>query len=312
MKSSVKLLFVFGIIFALIIGLFVGLSFKIGKVSEIEISGTIAKINNYRKAQNSITGIEIKNQLLSDTVRLKYMQNYLRFYYTTGVKMAGDIRFSIDEANAVEPFKNANNKEIADLVRYEKTFALVRTDLLLALRACLYPEKTDPLLLSEFINQASNDIAQMNFQNRTVLDFIDILALYIEKNKAVTLAGLARAHDLLMYNELNYSLLTQDKVVLKSFDKKDFFSDDKNQSLIDTKSMKEIIKLDFEKLSIMDDEIPGLKDFEKLKMKDVEKAGADDTEKLGFLTSEKLRAFDSDKPGRINHDLEGFGILIRF
>ncbi len=312
MKSSVKLLFVFGIIFALIIGLFVGLSFKIGKVSEIEISGTIAKINNYRKAQNSITGIEIKNQLLSDTVRLKYMQNYLRFYYTTGVKMAGDIRFSIDEANAVEPFKNANNKEIADLVRYEKTFALVRTDLLLALRACLYPEKTDPLLLSEFINQASNDIAQMNFQNRTVLDFIDILALYIEKNKAVTLAGLARAHDLLMYNELNYSLLTQDKVVLKSFDKKDFFSDVKNQSLIDTKSMKEIIKLDFEKLSIMDDEIPGLKDFEKLKMKDVEKAGADDTEKLGFLTSEKLRAFDSDKPGRINHDLEGFGILIRF
>ena len=312
MKSSVKLLFVFGIIFALIIGLFIGLSFKIGKVNETEISGTIAKINNYRKAQNSITGTEIKNQLLSDTVRLKYMQNYLRFYYTTAVKMAGDIRFSIDEANAIEPFKNANNKEIADLVSYEKTFALARTDLLLALRACIYPVKTDPFLLSEFINQASNDIAQMNFLNRTVLDFIDILALYLEKNKTVSLPGLTRAHDLLMYNELNYSLSTQDKAVLKSFNNKDFFSSDKNQNLIDTKSLKEIIKQDFEKLAIMDDEIPGLKDFEKLRMKDIEKPGIDDTEKLGFINSEKLRVPDSEKPGRFNHDLERFGVLIRF
>ena len=75
MKSSVKLLFVFGIIFAGIIGLFIGLSFKIGKVNEIEVSGTIAKINNYRKTQSSITATEISNQLLSDTARLKNMQN---------------------------------------------------------------------------------------------------------------------------------------------------------------------------------------------------------------------------------------------
>ena len=77
MKSSGQLLIVFGIIFALMIGLFIGLSLKIGNVNQSGIAGTLTKINNFKKAQSSITGVEIEDQLLRDTVRLKNMQNYL-------------------------------------------------------------------------------------------------------------------------------------------------------------------------------------------------------------------------------------------
>ena len=313
MKSSVKLLFVFGIIFAGIIGLFIGLSFKLGKVNEIEVSGTIAKINNYRKTQSSITATEISNQLLSDTARLKNMQNYLRFYYATSVKMAGDIRFSIDEANADQVFKNKYIKEIGDLVSYEKSFAPARTDLLIALRACLNPEKTDPLLLSEFINQANNVIARMNFRNRVILDFIGILDSYITKNKTMDLHGLTRAHDLLMYNELYTCLKTRDKLVLKSFDKKGFLSGDKNQNLADPKGLTDLMKKDLEKLTLMDTEIPALKNSEKLGFDDVEKIVwkvAGDAEKLGLMDAEKLGAFDSQKLGSFFDDSEKLGDLL--
>ena len=300
MKSSVKLLFVFGIIFALIIGLFVGLSFKIGNINQTEISGTIAKVNNYRKAQIEATGTNISSQLLSDTLRLKNMQNYLRFHYATSAKMAGDIRFSIDEANADQGFKNKYSKEISDLVTYERSFAPARTDLLIALRACLNPGKTDPLLFGEFINQANNVIARMNFQNRIILDFVDILDSYLRENKTMHLNGLTRAHDLLLYNELYTGLKTRDKLVLKSFSKKGFLSVDKNQKLVDPKGLADLMKKDLEKLSLLDAEIPALKDGEKLGFDDLEKIVwrmAGDAEKLGLMDSEKLGAFDSEKLG---------------
>jgi hypothetical protein len=322
MKSSVKLLFVFGIIFAVIIGLFIGLSFKIGNVNQSEISGTIAKIKNYRKSQQTVTGVEISNQLLSDTARLKNMQNYLRFYYATTAKMAGDIRFSIDEANASEPFKTKYIKEIADLVSYEKSLASARLDLLIALRTCSNPGKTDPLLLGELINQANNVIARMNFRNRVVLDFIDIVDSYIKDNQTYNLQGLTRSHDLLMYNELYTGLKTRDKLVLKSFDKKRFLSGDKNQKLVDPQGLTELMKKDLEKLAIMDVEIPALKDGGKLGFEDAEKLGFAmfrdseklgfrDSEKLGWLAadSEKLGAFDSEKLGSLYLDSETLGAM---
>ena len=312
MKSSVKLFFVFGIIFALIIGLFIGLYLKMGNINQTEISGTIAKVNNYRKAQLAATETNISSQLLSDTDMLKNMQNYLRFYYATSAKMAVDIRFSIDEANADQGFKNKYINEISDLVTYEKSFAPARTDLLIALRACLNPGKTDPLLFGEFINQANNVIARMNFQNRIILDFIDILDSYLRENKTMHLNGLTRAHDLLMYNELYTGLKTRDKLVLKSFHKKGFLSDVKNQKLVDPQGLTDLIKKDLEKLALMDAEIPALKNSENLGFDNVEKIvlsvagdskmpgiiyGLMDSDKLGVFDSEKLGEDDSEKLG---------------
>ena len=202
--------------------------------------------------------------------------------------MAGDIRFSIDEANSAEAFKNKYIKELADLVSYEKSFAMARIDLLIALRGCLNPDKTNPLLLGEFINQASNVIARMNFGNRVVLDFIDIVDSYIKENKSVNLPGLTRAHDLLMYNELNTGLMTRDKLVLKSFNNKVFLVNVKDQKFVDSKGLTDLIKKDLEQLASMDAEIPALKSVGKLDLYDLEKLGLQDVEKLGLLDQEKF------------------------
>ena len=150
MKTSAKLFITLGIIFALVIGFFIGISVSYPKADKGLTSATITKINNYRKFLSATSEINLKNVLVSDTVQRKFLQNYFRFYYITTAKMSGDIRFSIDEANAAESFKNLHKKEIENLVAYEKTLSIARTDLMIALRATINPEKADPSKTGKF------------------------------------------------------------------------------------------------------------------------------------------------------------------
>ena len=118
------------------------------------------------------------------------------------------------------------------------------------------------------------------------------------------LNGLTRAHDLLLYNELYTGLKTRDKLVLKSFNKKGFLSDVKNQKLVDPQGLTDVIKKDLEKLALMDAEIPALKNSENLGFDDIEKivlSVAGDSKMpgiiYGLMDSDKLGAFDSEKLG---------------
>ena len=290
----------------MVIGLFIGLSFKIGKVSEYEVSGTMAKINNYQKAQSSLTGNEIANQLLSDTVRLRNMQNYMRYYYATSVKMSGDMDFLITEANANEAFRNKYTKEISEFVSYQKSFEPARIYMLIALRACLNPTKTDPKLLSEFVNQASNEIAQINFKNRVILDFIDILDLYIKENKSSNVKGLIKAHDLLMYNQVYNGVMTRDKFMVKSFSSKEFYSDIKNEKMVDPDKLADLMKKDIQKLASLNEQILGEKNSEKLIMDDIDKLVMEDTKKIDLLTPEKPGTINWEKLGSVKRQAERF------
>jgi hypothetical protein len=306
MKSSIKILLVFAVIFAMVIGIFIGLSSKIGTVSDSDVSGTMAKINNYQKAQSSITGSEIANQLLSDTVRLKNMQNYMRYYYATSVKMSGDMDFLISEANANENFKNKYTQEISEFVSYKESFEPARINMLIALRACLNPTKTDPQLLSVFINQASNEIAQINFKNRVILDFIDILDLYIKENKGSNVKGLSRAHDLLMYNQVYNGVMTRDKLMVKSFSSKEFYSDIKTQKMVDPDQLAELMKKDIQKLTSFNEQILGTKNSEKLIMDDIDKLVMEDTKKIDLVIPEKSATINWEKLGSVKREAERF------
>jgi len=324
MKTSTKLFIAFGFTFALMVGFLIGISINYPKVDESLASGTITKLNNYKKTLDTKSEIQIKNELISDTSKLKSLQNYLKFYYMTTAKMAGDIRFSLDEANAVESFKNLHKKEIENISGYEKTLSAARTDLLIALRACQNPDKTDPVMLKEFLNQANNVVAQLSFRNSTVLEFIDVLAAYINENKNDKLQGLRRAHDLLTYNEINSAVMTRNKPVLMSFNKKGYLSEVKNQKFVNDKALSAMIEQDLGKLVILDKAVLnsdteklGLMDSEKLgqELTDSEKLGASftDSEKLGIIytDSEKLGfVFDSEKLGIIYTDSEKLGTII--
>jgi len=234
----------------------------------------------------------------------------LNFYYFTAVKMSGDVKFALKEATAVSAFTAANQNQMTKMTSYDKFLTSARTDLLLAISVCRNPKETNPLLLNDLLNQANNVVAQMNFNNRTVLEFVDALASYIAVNKTGKFQELKKAHDLLMINEISSAVMTNDKLVLNSFDKKALFADGKNMQMINKQEMTKLMKQDMEVLGMLDSEKLGslINDSEKLGCfySDVEKLGSliNDSEKLGSLIN------DSEKLGSLVNDSEKLGSLI--
>lgn len=291
---------VFGVVLALFVGFFIGMSVDYPKVDKGSVAGTIGKINNYRNSQNSTSEIKLQNELTSDTVKLKSVQKLLNFYYLTAVNMDMNVQFTIKEANAINDFKTANQTQIANLINYEKFLSSARTDLLLAISVCQKPEETDPLLLKELLNQANNIIAQISYRNRTVLEFIDVLSSYLEKNKTGNYQELIKAHDMLTLSEINLAVKTGDKQLLKNFDYKVFLNDKKDLVGISNSNLKNLVQQDMEKLAC---------DMEKLEANDAEQLGYNvgDSEQLsGILVT------DSEQLGlTIFNDAEQLGAQFR-
>jgi hypothetical protein len=303
MKKSRTLLFVAGIVVALIIGFVVGISVDYPKVDTEEVTGTVRKVDNYRNTKASEADIKLQNDLVSDTATLKILQNYLTFQYVDAVKMAGDIDFAVKEAAAVGAFYNGNKAQVEGLNNYGKFLSSARPDFLLALSAFKDPANTDPALLRNLLNQSNNLIAQKNFRNRSVLDFVDQIDAFLKSDKKADYTGLKRAHDLLTLNEINSSLLINDKVLLKYFNKKALQSDYKSLKWIDHQSMKDAMQQDVENLK-------SCFDAEKLQIADAEKLGVMDAEKLGTIRdAEKLGALDAEKLGLVG-DAQKLGIVI--
>lgn len=311
MKTKSKLFIVLGVFFALVVGFLIGLSVDYPKVGDNDVAGTITKIKNYRNSQLMKSDIQIQNELTSDTVRLKAVQKLLDFYYLSAVKMANDVQLSLKVTNSTESFKKNHQEQISKLENYEKFLASARIDLLLAISACNKPDKSDSQVLKELLNQANNVIAQMNYKNRIVLEFIDNLVAFVEKNNKEVTQELRNAHDLLLLNELNTALLTADKVLLKSMDKKVLLTDVKNMVLMDTESMLGLIALDAEKLGNefnLDSEKLGTLAFDQEKMGFIVCLDAD---KLGMaFDAEKLnmQALDAEKLNGAFYDAEKLGV----
>ena len=297
MRKKSKVLNVFGFVFVFVIGLLIGLAVEYPKVDNSLVSGTISKINNYRNSQISASDIELQNEFITDTAKLKKFQNYLTFSYLTVVRTSGIIQFSVKEANAIEKFKTSNQSQITNLNNYEQYLSSARTDLLLSISAFQNPEKTEPVIIKDLINKVENIVAQISYRNRTILDFMEALASYAEVNKTGDIQGLRTSYDLLAINELSTAIVSHDKSLFETFNKKTILTDEKELKLVDQQIVNSIMLQDLDKLGrIMDAEHLGLKDAEKLGFLDVQKLGDainSDSERLGFV-------FDAEKLGIIN------------
>ncbi|HBL75672.1 MAG: hypothetical protein A2W90_17240 [Bacteroidetes bacterium GWF2_42_66] len=308
MKKRNNLFIAFSLLAALAIGFLIGISVEYPRMNKNELSGTIGKVNNYRNTTATEADIELKNELLADTMMLNSVKNYINFYYVRAIEFGKNIDFAVQEANANEILKNEGKQQISALECYGKFLGTARKNLLLAVVACQSAEEADPVLLRNSIARANNIIAQMSYRNNVVLDFITGLDSFIQEKGIESNTGLNKAHDLLTYNEISSSLILKDKVLLKYFDKKKLYSNDLKSS--GPINFKENIERDMESLGIFDSEKLGV-----IEINDVEKLGVvADAEELGqamLFDSEKLgtRIMDTEKLGYVAFDAEKLGTL---
>jgi len=254
--------------------------------------------------------------------------------------MSFNADMAVKESVAVSAFYNANKSLIAGVESYGKYLLSARTDLLLTLSACSSVTDADPIQLRNILNQGRNVVAQINYRDRIVLEFVKELSAFIMLDKPGEYKGLEQVHDLLVANEIFTSVITKNKVALKFLDKTKLLSkSQQNLSAIDQQKLGMMIQQDVENLSRWafagDAEKLRLTDNEKLKSADSEKLDhftpfldvqklssiAGDAERLGVsLTkdveklacdAEKLGIFDTEKLGGFR-DNESLGINVFF
>jgi hypothetical protein len=324
MKNKRNLITALVIVLTFVAGYLVGLLVDYPHVNRDEVSGTIGRVSNYRNTKATEADIELRNDLLSDTIMQKSVGNYMSFYYAKSLEFAKTIAFAVEQAKADEAFATQNTTQIEALEKYAAFLQTSRKDLLMATLVCQSIEESSPEMLRNALAQANNIIAQMNHRNSTVITFIESLDAYILKTGRAANENLNRAHDLLVFNQIGSSLATRDKVMMKYFDKKQLFAKDiqtaptdiKGSIIKDLETLNAIYYTDMEKL-MCDKEKLGAMDSEKLGywvQNDIEKLSMyNDIEKLGStfaLDSEKLGrvvALDSEKLGTRFTDAEKLG-----
>lgn len=295
MKKN-TLLLVAGTATGLIIGFLVGLFVDFPKPDQSELSGTIRKVDNYRNAKASEADIQLQNALVSDSVALKMMQNYVTFHYVDAVKMCGDIDQAIAAAKSVEAFKTSAKAEIEALSGYGLYLSSARLYFITAMAVCKDPGNADPALIRNSLNQVTNIIAQKNYRNRSVLNFISQVETFVNAGESGDYPGLMQAHDLLALNLANSSAITGDKIMQKFLGKKALMTDYKKLAWYQPAQTLQKIQQDMEKLSAAD----------------AEKLGTLDAEKMGFLDSEKMSFVvqDAEKMGVAVFDAERLGTIL--
>ena len=118
--------------------------------------------------------------------------------------------------------------------------------------------------------------------------------------------GLIKAHDLLMYNQVYNGVMTRDKFMVKSFSSKEFYSDIKNEKMVDPDKLADLMKKDIQRLASLNEQILGEKNSEKLIMDDIDKLVMEDTKKIDLLTPEKPGTINWEKLGSVKRQAERF------
>ena len=86
MKSKSKLIYALAIIGTFVVGFLAGLFIEYPKMNNDQLSGTIGRVSNYRNTKVTEADIELRSDMLTDTIMQKSVGNYMSFYYAKSLE----------------------------------------------------------------------------------------------------------------------------------------------------------------------------------------------------------------------------------
>lgn len=318
MKTKKRVLSALAIVLVFVAGYALGLVLNFPNIGSEQLTGTIAKLSNYRNTKVNEADIALKNELLNDSTQRNIVSAYLNYYYAKTAAYANSLEFALDQSGTITELA-AQEANATTVSSYLKFLQEARKELLMASMQCQAVENTDPAALRNSLNQANNVIARMNQANPVLLDYIDRLDVFLQNQESSAYPLLRQAHDQLVIDQLGGLIISKDKVLMKYFDKKRMYTQLPVEQAIDMKGyiIKDLQKLsasypnDMEKLGIWDKEMLGrIFDKEKLGLKELEELGFHDNEKLSaiFREIEQLGVFYNTEKLGLVLDFEQLGI----
>ena len=73
------------------------------------------------------------------------------------------------------------------------------------------------------LNNANNAVAQISYKGKAILDIVEALDDFLAERKSDSFPELTKAHDRLLLCQVQTSVATNDKLMMKYLDKKEFF-----------------------------------------------------------------------------------------
>jgi hypothetical protein len=249
MKKSQKLLIPIFILVSLILGFIAGIIVDYPKDDNTGLSGTIGKMDNYRNVKITEKDIQLRNDLLNNASFLKGYIQYYSAQYSICVKQCDDIDFAVKAADNTAPYKALFSKVIEDLKQYRLTLEQSREDILLALTSLKDLVKSDENNIAQILNVANVSIAQNKYGENSLFLFVESVEKFVQGNNPSLYTDLIKAHDLFSVTQLTIAIISNDKPMLKAYDKKQLFSS--NQELkcfLSQEKLNGIIESDFNDL----------------------------------------------------------------
>ena len=252
MKKKNRSLLILTIAVSLVVGFLTGMLVDFPKTDNTQLSGTIGRVQNYKNVKVTEKDIELKNDLVSDTVMLKALSAWFNYYYVSAVSQGDKIRYALDQIQPLETYKEYAGVVLSDVAGYRTFLENTRTNLLLAVAMVRDPAEIHPVLLRNTIVEANNVISRMSHRKQSVLDLIDNMGSYLEAQGSDPDGTLAGVHTVLTMDQLANAMALNDKMVIQYFQKKKLFTDEIQGSF--GLNLKEIVVEDLSRLNAINDQ----------------------------------------------------------
>ena len=228
-KSSIVL--VLAVLVSLAAGFLVGILVDIPKTDNTQLAGTIGRVQNYKNVKVTEEDIELKNDLVSDTLILNAISTYFNYHYVAAVSQGEKIRYALDALDNQDAYREYAGLLLQEVSGYGTFLENARLDLLQAIAVVTNPAEVHPVMMRNTIVQANNVISQISYRKQSVLNLIDNLGSYLEKQDKEADATLASVHAVLSLEQVTNAMALNDKMVLKYFEKKKIFTEQIHGSL---------------------------------------------------------------------------------
>ncbi len=213
-------------IVALLVGFLIGYSINNLPPAGNDVAGSIGKLDRYRNVKVSEEDIQLRNELLEDTLKRRQYQQYLMYYYYQALRTATDAQQVISRTSKVEDFNKLYYPYTDAIEQFSQYLDIARNDILEALTLIVSLDDNESLPVINYLNQAQNAIARIKHHDAILTNYMKAMASYIDENQHTNYELLEEAHDILLFNLANGAILTQNKPILNYLDKHQFFLED--------------------------------------------------------------------------------------
>ncbi len=132
MKKKKGSLYILTIVVSLVVGFLIGTLIDSPRTDNTQLSGTIGRVQNYKNVKITEEDLDLKNDLVADTIMLHALTAWFNYYYVSAISQGDKIQYALDQIQPLETYQKYAGVVLSDMAGYRTFLENTRPDLLLA------------------------------------------------------------------------------------------------------------------------------------------------------------------------------------